>query len=77
MAAFWFPEAAGAAFTHAGYLLACTERMHIVNGIAQIWGREAPAAYGAGVLLADAYPGRYVLGLGYGVGRPGASRWPP
>lgn len=70
--AFWFPEVGGReAFTHAGYLLACTERMHIVNGIAQIWGREAPAAYGAGVLLADAYPGRYVLGLGYGVGRPG------
>ncbi|MBH1934370.1 TIGR03620 family F420-dependent LLM class oxidoreductase [Streptomyces sp. AV19] len=71
--AFWFPEAGGReALTQAGYLLSCTERMHIVNGIAQIWPREASAAYGAARLLADAYPGRHVLGLGFGgAKRPG------
>ncbi|MGH3239532.1 MAG: TIGR03620 family F420-dependent LLM class oxidoreductase [Spirillospora sp.] len=70
--AFWFPEVRGReAFTHAGYLLASTERMRIVNGIAQIWGRPAPWAYGASLLLADAYPGRHVLGFGFGGPRPG------
>ncbi|MEJ3750791.1 TIGR03620 family F420-dependent LLM class oxidoreductase [Actinomycetes bacterium KLBMP 9797] len=71
--AFWFPELLGReALTHAGYLLSCTERMHIINGIAKIWSREARWTYGASLLLADAYPNRHVLGLGYGgVGRQG------
>lgn len=71
--AFWIPELLGReAFTHAGYLLSCTERMTVVNGIAQVWSRAARSAYGAALLLADAYPGRHVLGLGYGgVARPG------
>lgn len=71
--AFWIPEATGReALTHAGYLLAGTERMHVVNGIAQIWSREARRTHGAAALLADAYPGRHVLGLGYGgLRRPG------
>ncbi|GAA4698384.1 TIGR03620 family F420-dependent LLM class oxidoreductase [Phytohabitans rumicis] len=65
--AFWFPELLGReAFTHAGYLLASTERMTIVNGIAQIWSRGARWTYGASLLLADAYPDRHVLGLGFG-----------
>jgi probable F420-dependent oxidoreductase len=65
--AFWFPELLGReAFSHAGYLLASTERMTIVNGIAQIWSRGAKWTYGASLLLADAYPDRHVLGLGFG-----------
>jgi probable F420-dependent oxidoreductase len=73
--AFWIPELLGReALTHAGYLLACTERMHVVNGIAQIWSREARWAYGAALLLADAYPNRHVLGLGFGgAQRPGTT----
>jgi len=54
--------------THAGYLLSCTERMHVVNGIAQIWSRGARWTHGASLLLADAYPNRHVLGLGGGGG---------
>jgi len=70
--AFWFPELLGReAFTHAGYLLASTERMVIVNGIAQISAHPAPWAYAASLLLADAYPGRHVFGLGYGAPKPG------
>ncbi|WP_328685339.1 TIGR03620 family F420-dependent LLM class oxidoreductase [Streptomyces sp. NBC_01261] len=71
--ALWIPELLGRdAFTHAGYLLSCTERMHIVNGIARITSREARWTYGAGLLLADAYPDRHVLGLGLGgTPRPG------
>jgi probable F420-dependent oxidoreductase len=65
--AFWIPELAGReALTHAGYLLSCTEQMHIINGIAQIWSRGARWTYGASLLLADAYPNRHVLGLGFG-----------
>ncbi|MBV9845233.1 MAG: TIGR03620 family F420-dependent LLM class oxidoreductase [Kutzneria sp.] len=70
--AFWIPELTGReALTHAGYLLSCTKKMHIINGIAQIWSREARSTYGASLLLADAYPNRHVLGLGFGGGRPG------
>ncbi|MFI6790264.1 TIGR03620 family F420-dependent LLM class oxidoreductase [Nonomuraea sp. NPDC050383] len=70
---FWIPELMGReALTHAGYLLSCTQRMHVVNGIAQIWSRDARWTQGAALLLADAYPDRHVLGLGFGgLARPG------
>ncbi|MEU6666798.1 TIGR03620 family F420-dependent LLM class oxidoreductase [Streptomyces sp. NPDC046727] len=65
--ALWIPEALGRdAFTHAGFLLSVTQRLHVVNGIARIWSREARWAHGASLLLADAYPGRHTLGLGFG-----------
>ncbi|WP_460339097.1 TIGR03620 family F420-dependent LLM class oxidoreductase [Actinoallomurus acanthiterrae] len=65
--AFWFPELLGReALTHAAYLLSQTERMRVVNGIAQVWSRGARWTYGAALLLADAYPDRHVLGLGFG-----------
>nr|BFE50979.1 TIGR03620 family F420-dependent LLM class oxidoreductase [Saccharothrix mutabilis subsp. capreolus] len=68
--AVWVPEVGGReAFSLAGYLLAATRRMAVVNGIAQIWSRDAVATRGASLLLADAYPGRHVLGLGFG-GKP-------
>jgi probable F420-dependent oxidoreductase len=67
--AFWIPELLGReALSHAGYLLSCTERIAVINGIAQIRSRGAFWTHGASVLLADAYPGRYVLGLGLGGG---------
>src|SRR5688500_7169628 len=72
---FWVPELLGReALTLAGFLLASTERMHIVNGIAKIWSREAMWTQGAALLLADAYPDRHVLGLGFGGNdRPGTT----
>jgi probable F420-dependent oxidoreductase len=70
--AFWFPEVGGReALTHAAFLLSCTDRISIINGIAQISAREPQQAYGASLLLADAYPGRHMLGLGVGRSRPG------
>jgi probable F420-dependent oxidoreductase len=45
--------------------------MHVVNGVAKIWSREARWTYAAALLLADAYPNRHVLGLGFGDARPG------
>ncbi|GHF92140.1 MULTISPECIES: TIGR03620 family F420-dependent LLM class oxidoreductase [Amycolatopsis] len=71
--AIWIPESEGReALTHAGFLLSATERLTVVNGIAQIWSREAQWTRGAALLLADAYPDRHLLGLGFGAGKPGA-----
>jgi probable F420-dependent oxidoreductase len=71
--ALWIPELLGReAFSHAGYLLSCTERVKIINGIAKISARGAFWTRGASTLLADAYPGRHVLGLGFG----GPGEWP-
>jgi probable F420-dependent oxidoreductase len=70
--AIWIPERDGReALTHAGFLLSATERIAVVNGIAQIWSRGARWTRGAALLLADAYPDRHVLGLGFGGARPG------
>jgi probable F420-dependent oxidoreductase len=49
-----------------GILLAATERMTFGSAIANIWARPPQTAHGAAALLADAYPGRFVLGLGVG-----------
>ncbi|MET9002819.1 TIGR03620 family F420-dependent LLM class oxidoreductase [Amycolatopsis sp. NPDC004169] len=71
--AIWIPESEGReALTHAGFLLAATRRITVVNGIAQIWSREAQWTRGGALLLADAYPDRHLLGLGFGAGKPGA-----
>ncbi|MEV4068620.1 TIGR03620 family F420-dependent LLM class oxidoreductase [Nonomuraea fuscirosea] len=68
--AVWVPELLGReALTHAGYLLASTRGLRVVNGVARIWSRGARWTYGAAALLADAYPDRHVLGLGFG-GQP-------
>lgn len=73
--AFWIPELFGReALTHAGYLLSCTEQMTVINGIAQIWSRDARWTYGGSLLLADAYPNRHVLGLGVSGAQPSGTK---
>ncbi|MBZ5502155.1 MAG: LLM class F420-dependent oxidoreductase [Acidobacteriia bacterium] len=63
--ALWFGEAAGReAFTHAGLLLAGTKRIVIATGIANIYARDPVAMAAAQKTLAEAYPGRFLLGLG-------------
>ncbi|MFE7314658.1 LLM class F420-dependent oxidoreductase [Streptomyces sp. NPDC057555] len=64
--ALWFGEgpASKEAFSHAGLLLAATERITVATGIANIWGRDAAAANAATHNLAEAYEGRFLLGLG-------------
>lgn len=61
----WFGEAVGReALTNAGLLLAATQRMAIATGIANIYARD-PIAMAAGQkTLAEAYPNRFLLGLG-------------
>lgn len=53
-------------------LLAATDRMVFGTCVANIWAREPQTAHGAATLLAQAYPGRFVLGLG--VGHPGQAK---
>jgi len=61
----WIPEALGReAFTHAGLLLAGTERLIVATGIANVWARDAMAMAAAQKTLAEAYPGRFLLGMG-------------
>jgi probable F420-dependent oxidoreductase len=47
-------------------LLPAAERMTFGTGIANIWARAPQTAHGAAAMLAQAYPGRLVLGLGAG-----------
>ena len=62
----WFPESVGSreAFAHAAVLLAACERMVLATGIANIYARDAGAMIGGARTLAEAYPGRFVLGIG-------------
>lgn len=63
--AVWFPESRGReAFTTAAIVLSATERLAAVTGIANVWARDPDAAAGAAVALGEAWPGRFVLGLG-------------
>jgi probable F420-dependent oxidoreductase len=61
----WIPEALGReAFTHAALLLGGTERLIVATGIANVWARDAMAMAAAQKTLAEAYPGRFLLGMG-------------
>jgi len=63
--ALWIPEALGKeAFTHAGILLAGTRTIVVATGIANVWARDAMAMAAAQKTLAEAYPDRFLLGLG-------------
>src|SRR5436853_7449231 len=63
--AIWFPEALGReAFSNAAVLLAGTRRIVIATGIANIWVRDATAMANAQRTLAEAYPERFLLGMG-------------
>jgi probable F420-dependent oxidoreductase len=63
--ALWFIEAVGReALTQAALLLDATERMIVATGIANVWGRDPMALAAARNTIAEAHPGRFVLGLG-------------
>jgi probable F420-dependent oxidoreductase len=63
--AIWFGEAIGReALTQASLLLAATKQIVVATGIANIYARD-PFAMAAGQkTLAEAYPNRFLLGLG-------------
>src|ERR1041385_7087384 len=63
--AIWFGEAVGReALTQAGLLLAATHRIVVATGIANIYARDPMAMASGQKTLAEAYPDRFVLGLG-------------
>jgi probable F420-dependent oxidoreductase len=63
--AIWFGEAVGReALTHAGLLLAATRRIVIATGIANIYARDPLTTLCGQNTLAEAYPDRFLLGLG-------------
>jgi probable F420-dependent oxidoreductase len=64
--AVWMPESLGSkdVFAHAGILLAGSERAIVAPGIANIHARDPMAMANGAKALAEAYPGRFVLGIG-------------
>jgi probable F420-dependent oxidoreductase len=64
--AIWFGEGVESreAFSHAAWLLSSTERAVVATGIANIWARDPTATANGWRALTDAYPDRFLLGLG-------------
>src|SRR5205809_6491797 len=64
--AIWFGEGVGTkeCFTQAGTLLAGTHSVVVASGIANIYARDPMAMANGARTLADAYPGRFLLGIG-------------
>ncbi len=63
--AVWVPEAVGReAFTNSALLLRGGTDIVVATGIASIWARDAMAAGAAHRTVTEAYPDRFLLGLG-------------
>jgi len=62
----WIPESLGSkeVFAHAAILLAATTKLILATGIANIWARDAVAMANGQRALTDAYPDRFLLGVG-------------
>ncbi|MGA8875470.1 MAG: LLM class F420-dependent oxidoreductase [Candidatus Korobacteraceae bacterium] len=63
--AVWYSEGLGReSLTQAGLLLSASSRMVIATGITNIYGRDPVTAAAGQKTLSEAYPDRFVLGLG-------------
>jgi probable F420-dependent oxidoreductase len=63
--AVWIPEATNRnAFVNATLLLGATQRITVATGVAPIHNRDAMATANGQRALDEAYPGRFLLGLG-------------
>jgi probable F420-dependent oxidoreductase len=63
--AIWIPDAIGRdPLVHAALLLGGTNRIAVGTGIAQIYGRDPMTMTGGWKTITEAFPGRFVLGLG-------------
>lgn len=62
----WINEGIGGrdVFAQLGVLLAATDRIAVGSSIANLWARHPAAMQGGAAVLADAYPGRFLLGIG-------------
>jgi probable F420-dependent oxidoreductase len=65
-ASFWFGEAPGGkeAFTRAATLLAASSTIVVGTGIASVWGRDPLNTASAIRTVGEAFPGRFIAGLG-------------
>ena len=64
--AVWIPESVGSkeVFAHSAILLGASERAIVAPGIANIYARDPMAMANGARALGEAYPGRFVLGIG-------------
>jgi probable F420-dependent oxidoreductase len=64
--ALWIPEGLHLkeAFSHAALLLGATRRLVVATGIANVWSRSPTAMISGANVLGEAYPSRFVLGIG-------------
>jgi probable F420-dependent oxidoreductase len=63
--ALWSGEATGReVLTQAHLMLAATETLVVATGIANVWARDALAMAAGQLALGEAFPGRFVLGIG-------------
>ena len=62
----WIQESLGSKeiFAHAGILLAATKTLIVATGIANIWARDPVAMANGAKTLSEAYPDRFLLGVG-------------
>ncbi len=80
--ALWWGETVGReAFTQALLVLGAAPRIAAATGIANVWARDAMAANAATRTVHEAYPGRFLAGLGISHGglveglRPGGRKY--
>ncbi len=63
--ALWLPEAVGREpFVNSALLLSATQELVVATGIASIWARDAQGMASGQLTLSEAFPGRFLLGLG-------------
>jgi len=63
----WYGESmAREAFAQAAIFLSATSSLVVASGIANIWARDPMAMAAGGRATAEAWPGRFILGLGVG-----------
>lgn len=64
--ALWINESVKEVFAHAALVLGAANQMVVATGVANIWSRRAAAMATGAYALGEAFPGRFVLGLGVG-----------
>jgi probable F420-dependent oxidoreductase len=63
--ALWFPESVTKeAFSQAAILLTASREMAVATGIANVWARDTTAMANGARTLAEAFPDRFLLGIG-------------
>jgi probable F420-dependent oxidoreductase len=61
----WVGESAGRElFAHASIYLSATSKLVVASGIANVWARDPTAMAAGGRTLSEAWPNRFILGIG-------------